>query len=112
MSRAGHGLAFQRRNMALAQESGFDSPFLQYAILAAADPKAPAEFRTFGPSVWAMQFVFVTTGMWYIDPLRLREGAGLDEIWFSGYNPTYSWPGQVLDEIKSWEPERPHWAGW
>ncbi len=91
MSRAGHGLGFQRRNMQAASDAGDTSPLLQYAMIAAADPKAPAEFRAMGPTVWAVQFALVTGSLYVVDPLSLREGEGLDEYWYSGFNPLY-WP--------------------
>ncbi len=107
MSRAGHGLGFQRRNMQAASDAGDTSPLLQYAMIAAADPKAPAEFRAMGPTVWAVQFALVTGSLYVVDPLSIREGEGLDEYWLSYSNPMYSWPSKFHQGAMSLIPDKP-----
>lgn len=84
-----------------------------YAQVAVADPKAPAEFRALGPAVWAAQVTSVTAALYIVDPLRLREG-GLDDVWFSGYNPLY-WPvKEKISELgEMWDSPPPSiWDFW
>ena len=73
-----------------------------YATIAVADPKAPFEFRALGPVVWASQVAGLTLGLYVVDPLQLREDKGLDEIWYSGFNPVY-WPvTEKAQRAKDW----------
>ena len=81
---------------------GVALPLKTYATIALADPKAPFEFRAMGPAIWAAQVSAITAGLYIVDPLRLRHGEGLDEIWFSGYNPFY-WPvSEKLSDFGDW----------
>ncbi len=83
-----------------------------YATIAMADPKAPFEIRVMGPALWTAQVSTVTTALYIVDPLQLRPG-GLDDTWFSGWNPTYTWPSEISSEVSSWFPKRPqYWGDW
>lgn len=88
------------------------TPVKTYATIAIADPKAPFEFRAMGPILWTAQAIAVTSILYTVDPLQLREGEGLDEYWFSTSNPFY-WK---FEEGKDWffnQDEQPSiWELW
>lgn len=79
-------------------------PLLTYSTLAILDPKSPAEMRAYGFKPWALQYFAASAVLYWADPLRLREGEGLDEIWYSGWNPLFVGPGKIWEEIKSLDP--------
>ena len=91
-------------------------PVKTYAALALADPKAPFEFRAMGPVLWTAQAIAVTSLLYAVDPLQLREGEGLDEYWYSTSNPFY-WPvREKYQGAKDWlfnDDEQPDiWELW
>ena len=82
------------------------SAFLEYSSFGLMDPKMPIEYKVMGPGYVAVNVLGVGALLWYVDPMQKRPG-GLDDIWYSGFNPTYNWPGQVWDEATSIVPESP-----
>lgn len=92
--------------------SGFDlDTAFVYLGLATADPKAPVEIRTLGWNLWLKQLIAVSAAFYLVDPLRQREG-GLDDVWYSGSHPMYSWPGKLWEGATNWIPTNaPWWFG-
>ncbi len=86
-----------------------------YATIALADPKAPFEFRAMGPKVWTGQVSALILGLYLVDPLRLREG-GLDDIWYSAWNPIYQPITEKVSKAGDWffdaQPPPSPWDFW
>ncbi len=86
--------------------------FFDYSMMGLMDPKMPVELKVMGPGYVAFNVLGVGALLWYVDPLRKREG-GLDDVWYSGFNPTYNWPSLAWDEATSWVPDEPeYWGDW
>lgn len=75
--------------------------FGAYAVSAMADPKAPLEIKAMGPVPWSYQVLMMTTFLYWMDPLGLRQDAGLDES-YTLFKPVRTRVDRIIDPIEDW----------
>ena len=87
--------------------------FASYALAAMADPKAPLEVKVMGAAPWSYQVLMMATFLYWLDPMSLREDAGLDESYHL-FQPVRSRVDRVRNTATNiWNTPAPSfWDSW